>query len=231
MKISVALATYNGSRYLREQLASLSGQTLLPDELVVSDDGSTDDTLEIVRAFAITAPFPVRILSKSTRLGFSDNFLHAAEACQHEVIALCDQDDVWLPTKLEIEAARLHADHSLIVLHTLTVTDELLKPTGLHWTQDIEKDEVYEPLQLDPYCVGWGNTMMFRRELVHLIDRQLRPRQPEFPDRPLSHDTWIYTLAAALGRVSHITRPLILYRQHGSNAAGFIGWRPRTKLE
>jgi hypothetical protein len=79
---------------------------------------------------------------------------------------------------------------------------------------------VFEPLELDPYKNGWGNTMLFRRELVASIPYDHRPRQPEAPERPLSHDSWIYVLAAALGRVSHIAEPLVLYRQHGSNAIG-----------
>lgn len=219
-RVSVALATYNGAPYLREQLASLVGQTLRPAELVISDDGSTDDTLAIIRSFAEEAPFPVVLAPKKERLGFADNFLHAAEHCRHELIAFCDQDDVWLPNKLKLCAARVLDDDSLIALHTLTVTDAELKPTGLHWTQGIFGDQVFEPLELDPFVTGWGNSMVFRREITQLIGRAKRPRQPYEPHRPLSHDTWIYMLAAALGRVSHISAPLILYRQHAGNALG-----------
>jgi len=220
MKVSVALATYNGSRFLREQLCSLAGQTLLPSELVVSDDGSSDATVAIVQDFARSAPFPVIVVDKRERLGFSDNFLNAAESCRHELIAFCDQDDVWLPNKLEVSAGRITSDGSLLAMHPLTVTDETLKPTGLHWDQEIRVEKAYEPLELNPYFNGWGNSMTFRRELVHLFPRQRRPQQPERPGSPLSHDQWIYTLAAALGRVSHITAPLLLYRQHGLNAEG-----------
>lgn len=220
MRVSIALATYNGARFLREQLASLVGQTVLPAELVVSDDGSTDETLAIVRDFAGSAPFPVTVAEKNERLGFSDNFLFAAERCQHDLVAFCDQDDVWLPAKLETALRRMHDDGSVLTLHTHILTDENLKPYG-HWMQDIVGDRVHEPLALDPYRTGWGNSMLFRRELLALIARERRPRQPEEPHRPLSHDTWIYMLAAALGRVSHLASPLILYRQHGANSMGF----------
>lgn len=113
-------------------------------------------------------------------------------------------------------------------MHTLTVTDGAWKPTGLIWNQEIVSDKAYDPLELDPYITGWGNSMLFRRELVHLFARDQRPRQPERSQLPLSHDTWIYMLAAALGRVSHITEPLILYRQHGMNVEGVAApakWR------
>ena len=100
MNISVALATYNGARHLREQLDSLARQTLRPGELVVRDDGSTDDTLAIVEDFARTAPFPVRAQRNAVNLGWGPNFLSAALACRGEVVAFCDQDDLWQPAKL-----------------------------------------------------------------------------------------------------------------------------------
>ncbi len=219
MPISVAMATFNGSRYLREQLGSIATQSLLPAELVVSDDGSSDDTLALVSSFAECAPFPVRLLPRDEQRGFADNFLHAARACRHDLIAFCDQDDIWLPHKLATAAQRMDRDASLLAMHRLTTTDEAMKPIGL-WTQGIEKDDVFPALTLDPYINGWGNSMLFRRWLVTEIPSDHRPRQPEHAERPLSHDTWIYVLAAALGNVSHIAEPLVLYRQHGRNAIG-----------
>lgn len=229
MRISVAMATYNGEMFLQEQIDSLVAQTLQPSELVVSDDGSSDATLEIVRAFQQRAPFDVRILDKSERLGFADNFLHAAAACRYELVAFCDQDDVWLPTKLETGYRRIDRDDSLLALHPLTMTDVHLTPISL-WTQEISGDWLAEPLELNPYATGWGNTMLFRRELATLIARERRPRQPEHPERPLSHDTWIYVLAAALGRVSQIGAPLILYRQHSGAAMGAAHPTRRQRL-
>jgi glycosyltransferase involved in cell wall biosynthesis len=185
---------------------------------VVSDDGSTDDTLAIVRRFADTAPFPVRILDKAERLGFADNFLNAAEHCRGALVAFCDQDDVWLPRKIEVARDRVVVDDSLFALHRLALVDAVLQPLGTHH-QGIHGDAVFEPLSIDPYYIGWGNSMVFRRELLDVSPRASRPRQPG-ADRPLSHDHWVYILAAALGRVSHIAEPLIHYRQHGGNAMG-----------
>ena len=226
LSLSVVLATYNGAGFLHEQLNSIAAQTLLPDELVISDDGSTDGTLAIVRAFADTAPFPVRILDKPPRFGFADNFLYAAEQVTTDLIAFCDQDDAWMPTKLEKGVARLVGDDSLLSIHQLTMTDEALTPTQL-WDQGVVEDRVWAPLELNPWSC-WGNTMVFRRELALLVPRAARPRHPE-AQRPLSHDTWLYILASALGRVSHIAEPLLLYRQHGANAFGMVlpGWRGR----
>ena len=99
--LSVAMCTYNGARYVREQLDSIAAQTRPPDELVVCDDGSTDATLAILEGFAAAAPFPVRIHVNPTQLGMPKNFEHAIGLATGAAIALADQDNVWYPHKLE----------------------------------------------------------------------------------------------------------------------------------
>lgn len=214
------MATYNGERFILEQLQSIAAQTRLPTEIVVSDDGSTDATLAMVERFAATAPFEVRIMPPHARLGFADNFLHAAEHCRGDFVALSDQDDQWLPDKLALTAQRMTDDASLLAIHPLIVTDAALAPVGLTWNQGINADRVIEPLALDPYNTGFGNSMMFDRAVLQPISRGDRPQQPDQPHLPLSHDHWIYTLCAALGRISHVATPLLCYRQHGSNTYG-----------
>ncbi|MEJ7615982.1 MAG: glycosyltransferase, partial [Pyrinomonadaceae bacterium] len=100
MKISVAMCTYNGGRYLGEQLASIAWQTRPPDELLVCDDLSSDDSREIVSEFAARAPFSVRLLVNETNLGSTKNFERAIDLCAGDVIALADQDDIWCREKL-----------------------------------------------------------------------------------------------------------------------------------
>src|SRR5262245_36412717 len=97
---SVALCTHNGAAYIADQLASLAAQSRRPDELVVRDDASEDDTPAIVQAFAARAPFPVRFERHASRLGSTRNFDGAIAACTGDLIALCDQDDVWRADKL-----------------------------------------------------------------------------------------------------------------------------------
>src|SRR5580698_1985958 len=100
MKLSVALCTYNGERFLPEQLASIREQSRLPDELVICDDASADQSVAIATRFAERAPFPVRIEANSRNLGSTPNFARAIELCNGDAIVLSDQDDVWLPDKL-----------------------------------------------------------------------------------------------------------------------------------
>ena len=114
-----------------------------------------------------------------------------------------------------------------MLLHTLEIVDTDLQPTGV-FTQGIEHDATHGPLDLEPYLCGHGNTMMFRRELVTLYPRNKRPLVDG--DRVLSHDTWLYTLAAALGSISLMEASLILYRQHGHNVSSLDARTVRQKL-
>jgi glycosyltransferase involved in cell wall biosynthesis len=95
MDLSIALCTYNGAAYLKEQLESIAAQTRTPYELVISDDQSTDDTLRLIQEFAATAGFPVRLSVNESNLGIAKNFEKAISLCRGDVIVLSDQDDVW----------------------------------------------------------------------------------------------------------------------------------------
>src|SRR5947209_10455427 len=115
--ISVALCTYNGEKFLPEQLDSITAQTVFPNELVVSDDGSSDRTLSILHDFASSAPFAVRILQTQSNLGSTKNFEYAIAHCTGAIVALSDQDDVWQPEKLEKlhEALTANSDAGFVV--------------------------------------------------------------------------------------------------------------------
>jgi len=106
--ISIALCTYNGARYLQQQLDSIADQTLLPGELVACDDGSSDETVEILNDFSEKAPFPVHIHINVSNLDVARNFEKCMSLCTGKLIALCDQDDVWKPEKLEKLAEALN---------------------------------------------------------------------------------------------------------------------------
>ena len=216
--VSVALATYNGERFLLEQLASLARQTRLPAEVVACDDGSTDGTVELLRRFGEEAPFPVRIHQNATRLGFADNFLKAASLCRSELIAFCDQDDVWLEHKLERCAAALGARRSGLVAHRAEVVDAALRPSG---RQLPPRRQLRDLRQLTPWPDWPGFAMVFSAELLSVADPARRPRCPIVPDdEVMCHDTWAVFVANALGGVVALDEPLVLYRQHGENTAG-----------
>lgn len=210
--ISIAMATFNGARHIGEQLRSLADQTLLPAELVVTDDGSTDGTVEIVSAFAATAPFPVRVHVNPQRLGYAANFMGCAARCEGELIAFCDQDDVWSPDKLATCAA-LFAPGVRLVYHNADVFegDRVLRP--LYPASQRPSDR---PFGLSPWFVALGFTIVFRRELLDLGAVWERSLGYDADPR-LAHDQWISLIGNICGPVPYVARPLARYRLHDSN--------------
>lgn len=216
MKISIALTTYNGESFLREQLESFLRQTVLPFELCVGDDGSTDGTLAILSEFAESAPFPVRVTVNQPRLGFGRNFLATAGRCSGDWIAFSDQDDVWLPHKLETCTAGIRqADDPdlLLVAHRATLVDAELKPIGESLPETLDsgvKPRLSHPLTWSQL----GFSLMFRADLVHeFAGGPMIPTVFTDIDR-YAHDVWVCTMVNVLGKTLHIAEELCLYRRH-----------------
>ncbi len=131
MKISVAMCTYNGARYLREQLQSIAAQAEAPHELIVVDDGSNDESINIVATFADSVPFPVDVHVNAANLGSTKSFERVISLCSGDVIALCDQDDVWRPIKLARFAAEFaRAPEVGLVFSDAEVVEQDLSPSG-----------------------------------------------------------------------------------------------------
>ena len=215
--VSVAMATYNGERFLAQQLESIATQTVLPAEIVICDDGSSDRTLDVVRGFQ--GRLNIRLISNESRLGYRANFLKAAGLCTSPIIAFSDQDDVWRPQKLERCVARLQADAALLVMHTAAIVDQDLKPYGRLGLR--VKPRTHEPLTIFPYIgEGFGFSLVFRRELLDRIAAEKRPMEPLQPTQLLTHDTWLLIVASIFGRVAALDEDLVLYRQHGANVSG-----------
>jgi glycosyltransferase involved in cell wall biosynthesis len=223
MRISIALATYNGERFLREQLDSLARQSSLPYELVVSDDRSSDGTLGIVEAFAREAPFPVRTHRSDENLGWQENFVRAALRCEGEWIAFCDQDDVWLPDKLKrVSECALQHPEVVMVVHSAALAKENLDLSGGR-LPDIRRFRLVPPLHNHPFSTHLGFATCFQRALLRDVPVQLRPCDPNIPDRQLSHDQLITLLANVVGTVAYLPDVLALYRRHAHAATGQTG--------
>ena len=128
MKISIAMATYNGQTFLLEQLQSFTEQTILPDEVVITDDCSSDKTVALINSFKKTAPFKIRVYSNEKNLGYTQNFNKALQLCTNDLIFLSDQDDVWLPTKIEymLNLTLQYPDKDLFMIDAELVDDSLI---------------------------------------------------------------------------------------------------------
>lgn len=219
-RISIAMATYNGAMYLREQLDSIAQQELLPYELVITDDLSSDSTFDIVDNFSSTAPFPVRFYRNDKKQGVTENFFRAANLCEGEIIAFCDQDDVWLPGKLARCSEVLENESVLLCIHSAELIDKdnnLIGRKWPHYDTHTVKPSNNDNLWYDTYP---GFSMVFKKKLLYLI-----PTIKEFGPYLSTmwyHDSYIAFLAVNLGNVVFLSDILALYRQHGQNTCGAL---------
>jgi glycosyltransferase involved in cell wall biosynthesis len=222
--VSIALATFNGEKYLSPQLASLAGQTVLPAELVICDDGSVDRTIALAQEFAESAPFPVRIIRNESGLGYRANFMRAAAFCRLELIAFCDQDDVWEPDKLAVMEPLFHDPEVLLAYHNAVVIDEHETPIGQFYAESAG-GRTFGPLALDPWSLVPGFVQVFRRSLLRFASLRMASVDPYWPAESLAHDQWQLFLASILGSIVRIGQPLARYRQHPNNAFGWTDGR------
>lgn len=228
--VSVAIATYNGEKFFFEQLESIRNQTLLPHEIVISDDNSSDNTLAIIdqalpEKWRKDHGVALKVLRNAEALGPGKNFEQAILACTSDFIACADQDDVWLGEKLEKLVEALQIDSNLLLIHSdATLVDSAGRPTGMSLIETFELDrDDHRRLESGPTFHAFGKrnlaagaTMLFRRELVHLA----------FPlPKNRLHDERLALVASYLDGLKFIPDPLINYRQHEANQ---IGARPRN---
>lgn len=225
--ISVALCTHNGTRFIGEQMRSICLQTLPPDEIVLSDDASSDDCVAVARASLRECEqarpgiaIDLRVIENSPPLRITKNFEQAVLACKGNLIALSDQDDAWHPERLARVAAEFERRPELLLLHT---DARLVGASG----QDLG-ESLFHALEVKSFELDWihrGNAfdVFLRRNLVTgattVFRRTLLAHAAPFPVEWL-HDEWLAIIAAAVGRVDALEARLIDYRQHESNQIG-----------
>ena len=219
-RLSVALCTYDGARFLREQLDSVARQTRLPYELVVCDDRSSDNTVEIVKAFSSSAPFPVRLYVNEENVGPTKNFEKAIGLCEGDIIALSDQDDVWHPEKLErSEDVLLQTPRAGAVFADADIVDDNLRPLGYQ----VWKALGFTQVQRGRFARGRALEILLRRNVVQGATLVFRASFKELIlPIPVGwmHDAWIAFLIAASAELAFVDEPLMKYRQHPRNVTG-----------
>lgn len=229
------MAVYNGERLIREQLDSFLRQVRLPDELVISDNASSDSTRQIVRDFALSASFPVRLLVNEYNVGIGRNFDRAISECSGDIIFLSDCDDVWYPDKIQSMTAALSASpRSALAVCDALLVDEKLRPLGCSLWQSwgfapgakqiirLANGKVFSPL------VPWfGACMAFRASLKPLI----LPIPPDQRFQRCGHDSFIARtiICSGAGGTALVARQLQAYRQHSAQATGVgkVTWAQR----
>ena len=221
--VSVLLAAYNGERFIRSQLDSLLSQSFKDLEIVYSDDGSTDGTLEILQSCEKEFPHRIRGIYGEPGGNAQGNFFKLLSRVSGEYLMLCDQDDIWLPDKVEVtlkEMKRMEEQYQnttpILVHSDLSVTDQEanIRHRSLARYQKIAVNDN----RFSHYLVEnniTGNTIMINRAFQELLS--------DIPDECVMHDWWLGLLASCFGKISYIDRPMTLYRQHGENQVGAAG--------
>lgn len=216
------MATYNGEKYLKEQLNSLLNQTYKDFKVIVCDDCSTDGTMDILKEYQLNHPdiFQVYKNEKNTTSA-KYNFMNMMIKYKDDYIMLCDQDDVWLPDKIELTLCKLvdmecrHGKNTPLLTHTdLIVVDAMLNEINPSFRKAMNAD--YTKVELRQQLIQntlTGCTCMYNRSVAHLIR--------EIPHSFVMHDWFLMLIVSAFGTIEALQdKQTILYRQHGDNQVG-----------
>lgn len=225
-QIEIIMSTCNGASYIEAQLNSIIAQTHDNWRLLIRDDGSVDDTLKIIGAYADKYKDRITLLQDARgNIGPYASFGVLLESTAADYVALCDQDDVWCEDKLMIQIAKmkelesLHGSDFPILIHTdlAVVNNELEVLNNSFWNYQ----------NLLPYKMKSLN-----RTLVHncvtgctvMINRELIKKSLPIPDDVIMHDWWLALVAVAEGKIYSINNSTVKYRQHGGNDTGATHW-------
>ncbi len=220
-KINILLSTYNGSKYLKEQLDSLLSQTYKDIEIIVRDDGSSDDTLDILKSYDI------KLLETKQNLGAMGSFVellsYAVANSDSEYFMFCDQDDVWNSQKIEKTLEKMQGmeekfgDIPLLVHTDLEVVDEELNTINSSFMkyQNINpKKDKFHNLLIQNIITG----------CTVMINRKLAEKSLPMSKDVIMHDWWIGLVASKFGKIGYIDKATIKYRQHSKNTVGAKGF-------
>ena len=211
--ISVALATYNGEKFIREQLNSILWQTYPDFELVIADDCSTDGTQEILKEYADKYP-NIHVYPNVQKVGMVKNFEKALRHCKGDFIAFADQDDIWLPDKLQYLFDNIDDDTTMVYHDSayVDVNGNFMNKKVSDYRKFISGSNLFQ-MDVESGLFICGHASLFRKTLL----------QKALPlCEHLSHDGWIIYVAMLEGNLKPLPYTKVLYRQHGNNVYGGI---------
>ncbi len=222
MKVDIILASYNGIRYIAEQLNSLLEQSYEDIHIIIHDDGSTDGTFEVEEEYARRNPGKIFVISDGVVCGSAKgNFMHLLKYTRSDYIMFSDQDDVWFKDKVKITLEEMRKvekeigkERPVLVFGSYTpVNDELT----------IIKDNP-KNRQEAAYKLNFSNLLVqnYAPGCLAMINRTLADMMGEFDDAILMHDWWAALIAAAAGKIVHIDKVMMFYRQHSHNTVGLV---------
>jgi glycosyltransferase involved in cell wall biosynthesis len=203
--VSIALCTYNGARFLEQQLDTLINQTYVNIEIIAVDDCSTDNTYQILADYASKHP-NIHLYRNETNLGFASNFERALDYCSGELIAFCDQDDLWDLRKIELQVAAI--GDNLMLYHDSELINEQNESLGKKMTDLFNFYRGDEPEAFLFFNCVSGHSMLLKKELL----AEARPFKKD-----AYHDWWITYVAINLGTIDYLPQCLVKYRQHANS--------------
>ena len=212
--ISIALASYNGSKFIREQLNSILAQTYQDFELIVCDDCSTDNTLQILEEYA-AKDGRIKINANEHNIGFKKNFEKAVSLCSGEYIALSDQDDVWYPNHLEVLYNNI--SDNAVAAGNANLMDGEGQDLGMNLKYQMGIDRQYHnPLEMALTILCYRNWM---QGASMLLNRRYIEYFFPMPDCVKFHDVWISLVACLHSKLAFVDTPITKYRQHANNTS------------
>ena len=231
---SVALRVYNSSRFVGDQLASILAQTSPPDQIVIGDDGSDDDTLDIIVAMvdkARQAGLKTELtLLPSVHVGITANIERTIAACTGDIIIVCDHDDVCHPTRFARIREEFERRPELLYVHG---DAELIDEHGVSMGARLTERQLVSAWERERYATGDAFPVLIRRNIATgataAFRRSLVPLAAPFPNNWV-YDEWLGIVAAALGQLAFMNDPQLDYRQHSSNKQGVRRRGVREKL-
>ncbi len=217
--VTVLLAVYNGEKYLAEQLDSILNQTEKNIKILIRDDGSTDNSLKIIDLFCERYSNIISKISGDPTGGAAQNFAELLQNCDDDYIMFCDQDDIWLPEKIEITLAAMKSaegeDASIPVLvhGDLKVVDQDLNVISQSMLD-------YQRLNCENLSLPKLLVQNYVTGCTVMINRALKQKCGKIPPNCIMHDWWLAIIAQLFGKIVCINEPLLLYRQHTDNQVG-----------
>lgn len=222
-KIAILMATYNGEKYICQQIDSILSQTCTDWELYIHDDGSTDNTIAVVESYVEKYPDKIHLIDGKSTGGAKYNFFYMFGQVEAPYYMTCDQDDVWLEKKIELTYDKMLAIEDKADVPCLVYTELRVVDSELNTIADTMSE--YQSLDCHKRTINQfilqnsvtGCTMMvnmaLRDKMLHITDI----------DNTIMHDWWAALVAARFGKTAFIDEPTILYRQHGDNSLGALG--------
>lgn len=223
-KVDILLASYNGSKFIKRQIDSILNQTHQNFTIIVGDDASTDNTPAIIKEMQQKYPEKITFFEFKNNVGPRENFSRLADYADADYIMFSDQDDVWLPHKIEVSLAKIKEleaiygsdEPILIATDAIVVDDDLneLYPSFMKYALFKNPNEFTQLNKLLMQNSLMGYSQLFNKALLHLMS--------PIPSESRMHDDWTALTAAALGKIGFVNEPTLLYRQHHSQFVGAI---------